>query len=178
MKENQRVRITKKMLQESLISLLESKSIHKISVRELCKKAEINRTTFYKHYAGPNDLLKDIERNVITEIEKWISYSGHDSKENFVKMLQYYDENASLISMLLNNNTDPDFPQELINHKGIQEALMNSINKKKDKDTIEYLYDFIYTGSISVVTKWLQKEYRETPAQIASLITDTVRKIF
>ena len=178
MEENQRVRITKKILRQSLISLLEIKSIHQISVRELCNKAEINRTTFYRHYAGPNNLLKDIERSVIDEIESCIPEDEYDSKKKLVKMLQYYADNASLISMLLNNNTDPEFPLELINHRGIQKALLNSIQRIEDDETVEYLYGFIFTGCINIITQWLNKEHREPPEQIASLIVDTVQRIF
>ena len=178
MEENQRVRITKKILRQSLISILELKSIHQISVRELCNKAEINRTTFYRHYAGPNDLLKDIERSVIDEIENCIPDNEYDSLEKFTRMLQYYEENVSLIRLLLNNTTDPEFPLELINHRGIQDALKNSINKSRDENTIEYLYDFIYNGCISIVAKWLNKERREPPEQIALLIADTVQRVF
>ena len=122
--------------------------------------------------------MKDIEHNVIAEIENCIPDNEYDSLEKFTRMLQYYDENVSLIRLLLNNTTDPDFPLELINHRGIQEALKNSINKNRDEKTVEYLYDFIYNGCISIVTKWLNKEHREPPEQIASLISDTVRRVF
>ena len=48
-KANLKVINTKRKLSRSLISLLTSKSITEIDVSELCEKAGINRTTFYKH---------------------------------------------------------------------------------------------------------------------------------
>ena len=49
-KENQRITLTKKLLQEGLLRLLETKRLDKISVTELCREAGINRATFYNHY--------------------------------------------------------------------------------------------------------------------------------
>ena len=49
-KDNQRTRLSKKMFQDAVLALLEEKGgIEKISVRELCDRAELNRSTFYAH---------------------------------------------------------------------------------------------------------------------------------
>ncbi len=68
MGENQRIRLSKQLLRNALISLLEEKSINKISVREICETAEINRTTFYKYYGSQYDLLEDIENILLDEL--------------------------------------------------------------------------------------------------------------
>ena len=49
-KEDQRVMLTKRLLKDSLVSLLKEKTIFKITIRELCDTAGINRSTFYKYY--------------------------------------------------------------------------------------------------------------------------------
>ena len=46
-----RVRYTRKVLKESLLSLLKEKPINKITVKEVCELAELNRATFYSHYS-------------------------------------------------------------------------------------------------------------------------------
>ena len=48
-KENQRITLTKKLLQEGLLRLLEVKTLDNISVTELCRESGINRATFYNH---------------------------------------------------------------------------------------------------------------------------------
>ena len=49
-RENQRTRLTKRLLRESLLGLLEEKPVEKITVKELCETAELNRSTFYTYY--------------------------------------------------------------------------------------------------------------------------------
>lgn len=60
--ENQRVRLTKRIIAENLLSLMKHKELEAISVAELCREAAVNRTTFYKYYRCPEDVLRDMEK--------------------------------------------------------------------------------------------------------------------
>jgi AcrR family transcriptional regulator len=66
---NQRTRLTTRLFHESLLSLLKEKSIDKITVKELCQGAELNRTTFYLHYGKPADVLAEIEDELICKTQ-------------------------------------------------------------------------------------------------------------
>ncbi|MBP3434399.1 MAG: TetR/AcrR family transcriptional regulator, partial [Clostridia bacterium] len=68
MKENQRVALSKRLLKEALVRLLEKKKLDNITVFELCAEAGINRATFYRHYGIPKDLLLDLELDMVEEI--------------------------------------------------------------------------------------------------------------
>ena len=48
--ENQRTRLTKRLLRENLLELLKEKPVEYITVKELCEYAELNRSTFYAYY--------------------------------------------------------------------------------------------------------------------------------
>ena len=50
MKTDARVRYTVHMIQNIFLELLKEKPVAKITVKEICERAEINRSTFYKHY--------------------------------------------------------------------------------------------------------------------------------
>lgn len=56
--KDKRVLATKKNLLHALITLLEEKSIEEVTVRELTKRAKVNRGTFYLHYEDKHDLLE------------------------------------------------------------------------------------------------------------------------
>ena len=63
-KNDARVRYTQKVLKDSLLQLLEKKPINKITVKEVCELAELNRATFYAHYTDCPDLLESIENEM------------------------------------------------------------------------------------------------------------------
>ncbi len=71
MKNNDaRVRYTQKVLKDSLLQLLEKKPINKITVKEVCELAELNRATFYAHYTDCFDLLESIENEMLGGFEE------------------------------------------------------------------------------------------------------------
>ena len=57
--------MTKRLIKEALTDLLEQEDIHCISVRMLCEKADINRSTFYLNYETIDDLLEDFTNDYI-----------------------------------------------------------------------------------------------------------------
>ncbi|MCR5154256.1 MAG: TetR/AcrR family transcriptional regulator, partial [Lachnospiraceae bacterium] len=68
-----RTRYTKKMIQEVFLDLLEKKNIEKITVKEICDKAEINRATFYKYYDNAFDLLAKLETETMEKLKDEIN---------------------------------------------------------------------------------------------------------
>ena len=56
-KEDRRVTMTRRMLKEALTEMLRETDIYHVSIRELCQRADINRTTFYKYYRDKYDYL-------------------------------------------------------------------------------------------------------------------------
>lgn len=50
---------TANIMDEALINLLENKEYEFISITEICKKAGVNRATFYLHYNNMDDLLEE-----------------------------------------------------------------------------------------------------------------------
>lgn len=57
---DKRVQFTRRILSESLLALLKEKPIARVTVKELCAMADINRGTFYAHFIDPQDLLSQI----------------------------------------------------------------------------------------------------------------------
>ena len=68
--ENQRIRVSKTMLEGALMRLLREKRVDKVTVYELCQEAGINRTTFYKYYGSPQDLLDQIIAEMLAQFEQ------------------------------------------------------------------------------------------------------------
>ncbi|WP_097074937.1 TetR/AcrR family transcriptional regulator [Ureibacillus xyleni] len=59
---------TKEALQEALLTLLKNKPLELISISELCRKAKVNRGTFYFHYGQIEDLYEDYFREIMRDL--------------------------------------------------------------------------------------------------------------
>lgn len=169
MKEDQRIRLSKQMLRNALISLLKEKPVNKISIREICNTAEINRTTFYKYYGSQYDLLTDIENHVLDTVSEGMK-SGDPSERMLPGLLRFIDENAELCRLLLNNNIDPEFPKKLLNMPAIKEQLSDVMQNEAFSGYGDYIYEFLVWGGYSMIAKWLNSEKRESPEKMAEFI--------
>ena len=69
-KTDARVRYTQKVLKDSLLQLLEKKPVNKITVKEVCELAELNRATFYAHYTDCFALRESIENEMLDGFEE------------------------------------------------------------------------------------------------------------
>lgn len=59
---------TSLLMNEALLLLLEKKDYEYITIKEICKKAGVNRSTFYLHYENMNDLLEETLENKAKEL--------------------------------------------------------------------------------------------------------------
>jgi len=102
-KENQRVAISKRLLKTGLLTLLQKKHISKISISELCKEAEINRTTFYRHYETPKDVFLEISLDYIKDfLNSSIPLSGSlNMKEEIIQLCRFVYKNADMAKLLM-----------------------------------------------------------------------------
>lgn len=57
---DRRTKYTLKTIKETFLDLLQENNINKITVKEICDNADINRATFYRYYTDIYDLLKKI----------------------------------------------------------------------------------------------------------------------
>ena len=92
------------------MELLTKKKIHEISVKELRKVAEIHRTTFYRHYQTPHDVLLEVEYDSIKGFQNTSGPLNDiaDLKEHAARMCSYLSENRALVKPFIQNNTDSD----------------------------------------------------------------------
>ena len=63
-----RIEKTKTALHNTFLELRSRKPLEKITIKELCEKAQINKSTFYSHYKDIYDLSDQLETEVVTSV--------------------------------------------------------------------------------------------------------------
>jgi AcrR family transcriptional regulator len=173
--DDRRVRYTRMVLKQSLISLLERKSIEKITVKEICERAELNRSTFYAHYSDPYDLLRQIEDELLSELDTHLKRLNFISSETETFQLmktifEYIVANADLCRALMGEYGDIAFQKQIM--MIIQEQRMVEWEHRRefDPEIVQYATLFGVSGSIGVIQKWLQSGMKKTASEMAEFI--------
>lgn len=176
LKSPQRRTLTKRLIREAMLELLKTKSIQKISVRELCDAAGINRTTFYNHYDGTYEVLAEIEERFLAQLstEETPVERTMDLEHHIELLCTRLQKNREVSLLLLENNADPHFSEKLMTIR----SCGNVWKKLGDAYTEEeqlLLGDFLSSGAYALVFRWLKNGCLQTPEHVAELLTKTIR---
>lgn len=180
-KTDRRVKYTKMVLKKSFVNLLKKKTLSKITIKEICEDADINRATFYSHYSDQYDLLCQIENELIEDINHYLeSYSfsieGKEAVEMLEMIFEYIKENAELCAVLLSDNGDINFQKQVRKIVQIQCISEWTANKSMNKDDAEYIYSFFTIGSVGVIQKWLSEGMKKSAREMAEMILNLTNR--
>ncbi len=106
-------------MQEALIELLEEKEFDRITIKEICERAQVNRSTFYLHYDNVNDLLGETVEAIYRDF--FSRYGGQEGKglqiqdlsseelflmtpDYLLPYLDFVEENRKLFSLMYEKN--------------------------------------------------------------------------
>jgi len=174
-KQNRKTQYTKMMLKDSLIELMKEKPIPQITIKELCEKADINRSTFYVHYADQYQLLKSIEDETLSWVKEIIAgFSGKLEKKDFImnieKIFEYLIENKNHIQVLMSEQGDIDFQRNLLIfiYEQCGTWLMNDLGADVSKSELYFV--FLVNGSVGLVQHWLKTGMVETAREMSEFI--------
>ena len=174
-KVDRRVRKTKAQLREGLAHLMLEKSIKEITVKELVDKIDINRSTFYLHYADIYQMLQQIEEEALDNITHIlencpVDFSNNESTLEFVtKFFAILDSDKDLCRALLGPHGDMAFVEQ------IENLLAGTFLKHlpgtfpKNDSNLKYAYAFILNGCVGLIKTWLSQPVQESPAHMAEL---------
>lgn len=172
-KNNQRTRLSKLLFKNALMDLLKEKgSVAKISVRELCDRAELNRSTFYAHYNEPKDLLYEIETELLDATEEHLKKIGEENDAGahkyILSFLQYIRQNDKQFRTLLIDSADPDFRSRFMQQSIIQ--FVNNLRIELPKELEQYIFSYILNGSTGIIIQWIRSDYAVNENEIVNLL--------
>lgn len=101
-KEDLRVKRTRKLLSQALLSLIEHHSFHSISVKEICEEAMVHRATFYTHFNDKYDLLA----YSLKEIAEEFHFTDSNLEEVHLKLFNVAIKYKRLFSQLFLEERD------------------------------------------------------------------------
>lgn len=159
---------TKLLLKQSLLELLDKKPLSKITIKELCDKVDINRTTYYRYYLDPYDQLERIEEEIFNDMTLFIDTDNINNNLLRLKsILEYIDDRKEEFRILLTKG-DTNFQNKLLSFIGkrlFEDKNINDINLE-----IKYIYTAV--GSFGVVSEWLKGNLKLSTDELSKKIIE------
>ena len=169
---DRRVARTRRQLREALTELLKTKSVQDITVCELADKVEISRGTFYLHYKNVFDMLETIEQEMLDELAAAIKDTPIGTRERPFAMLlpcyRFFAEQAELITVLMGPHGDRGFfhrAATIIKARSL--ADWKILYPELTPQETEYLFSFIFGGSLHMLEVWITDGQKDSPEKMA-----------
>jgi probable dihydroxyacetone kinase regulator len=168
--------ITKRALAASLKRLMKTKSLAKISVRDIVEDCGLNRQTFYYHFHDKYELVNWIYRSEAVEGIADARDYAHWT-EGIERVFAYLLENRDFYVNALNAPEPDAFDSYLF--EATHDLIMGVVNEvargldvgEADRLFIADFYDFAFVG---IAVRWIKGGMSEGPREIAERIGDIV----
>ena len=162
-----RSRYTKETIERVVVDLLQEKPVEKITVTEVCKIAQINRSTFYKYYLDCYDVVEKLQQVAIDGLKgflKIMQKENSDAESLIGSMLTYLRGHQDEIVFRARYYRTETFMEEIIKicFRNVIE-MFNERDQSIPKDVVA----FILSGSTGVISEWMYRDMTDDPREIA-----------
>ena len=172
-------------MDEAFLELLEKKDFAYITVKEICERAGVNRSTFYLHYETVNDLLAESARYIIG---KFIANMPQDTAEFFEKLqtrpleelhlitpeyltpyLNFVKEHSRIFRTAVEHSSvlGMDDAYLALNHH-VFTPILDRFHVPPSEQ--KYMMPFYIHGLMGIVNEWLKEDCRDSVEHIISVM--------
>ena len=173
------------LMNEALILLLEKKEYSFITIKEICEKAGVNRSTFYLHYETMDDLLSETIEYVGKKIHKKFNNKVLDKQtiknskledlflitpEYLLPYLEFLKENKAIYKIAY---SQPNVLKEqyIVSHlfKNIFEPILDRFLVPREEQ--KYMMSFYLNGMSAVMIEWIKNDCKLETQTILNILT-------
>lgn len=180
-RDDRRTRMTKALINESFLELLEQRHLSKITVKDICEGADVNRSTYYRYYSDPFDQIEKMEDTIIEGLCSCLNESGGERHVNhgtlqssIERLLGYILENKRTFCVLLGDNGGISLQRDILTL--FSEKLLPASSSSSDPAMPLQTFIFVSNGSFGLIYYWLVNGIPEPPNELASRIATFVSR--
>lgn len=178
------------LMDDALLFLLQKKEYEYITIKEICLKAGVNRSTFYLHYENVDNLLEETIEEINKRFFSLCSKNSLTDKEIserdkddliFVKKrylnpyLNCILENKKVFELIVKKQELFQTKRTLkLLYKNIFQPILNRFSIEKENQ--KYIFSYFLGGIISIIFKWIEKGCKDDIDKISNLIINCVNK--
>lgn len=180
-------------MNKALITLLETKDFTNITIMDICKLADVNRSTFYAHYDNTYDLLKEAKENLIKNFSSECNFESpvdlsnmknltiedlnFISPEYLIPYLQYIEKHKRLFKIYANNSFL--FQSDETEDQMIENIFVPILAKHgvQDKKLVSYMQKFFLQGINAIINEWIKNDCEDDVLFICEIIIFCIRPI-
>ena len=175
-KNNQRARNTDETIVRAVFGIMvdENKPVNRITVREVCERSEINRSTFYAHYLDVYDVVEQVEHTMAEGLTKSFLRKleeGQDLGSCFEALFGFVREHRQFYRLYFQTSGRSGvigIAWELLRDR--MQALSYESFGYRSEEEMKYHGEFFIYGLSAMLRRWIDRDCRETPGELLDML--------
>lgn len=155
---------SRKLIRQAFYELLKEKNFEKITVTDIVKRADVNRSTFYAHYPDVMGVVEEIQEEILEYTQKFMNEIDfkdfYDNPKPYLQnIVKLVEENNELYRLLMTSAMamkQMDRLKYIIIERTVQS--IQTPQWFKNEFELEFSVRFILGGIVDVYTQWLYGE--------------------
>ena len=163
-KNNRRRRASIERIEKVFIELLQTKELQEITVSDICKLCELNRSTFYDNFIDIYDLADKVREHLEEEVDRLYEAEktqGFNSND-YLRLFRHIKDNQLFYRTYFKLGYDNQFKLEYYD--------IHQAQRDFDDKHIAYHAEFFRCGFNAIVKMWLAGGCKETPEEMDGMI--------
>lgn len=170
---NKQVHKSKQWLVEALLTLMETSNFEEITVQEIAQHAQLDRRTFYRHFATKKDVI-DYQIDII--FTSYISQLKHEELYEYKQLenhLQFVYQHIDFLRLLKRQNLS-----ELVLKK--YNAYVFKFEHDKNKEEKAELNHLMVTSAFktggfwNTILYWIDQEPMMSPGELSKILLELI----
>ena len=158
-KNNKRKRESIEKIEKSFINMLQRKEIAQISVTDICKDTNLNRSTFYTNYIDIYDLADKLREKLEKDFDLQFQEEGSRSS---LTIFRHIYNNQLFYKTYFKLGYDEKHSVSMYD--------VEMAEKYLDNKNMKYHITFFKNGFNAIVKMWLNGGCKETPEEMNEIL--------
>lgn len=168
-KNNKRRRESQEKIEKAFVELLQTREIKDISISDLIKMTELNRSTFYANYMDIFDLADKTRERLESDFSSlFADYDYFNEHTGALKMFTHIKENQLFYKTYFKLCYDE---KHLLSVYDTKRAELEHLDSN-----IKYHIEFFRNGLNAIIKLWLAGGCRESPEEMAEVLRSEYRR--
>lgn len=164
---------SRQWLVNALLSLMRVENYQKITIKEICEKADLSRQTFYNFFEQKDDIIRFWFREryeiTLSRFESTKELEIDDITEVFAAFLK---ENNEVLKYIIDQGLDDIISDEV--SKSIPIFASKVIENIEEKHTCKYINAFLTGALTQILICWFKDEQKLSKEELSALLLNLI----
>ena len=181
---DRRVRRTRRLLAEAMISLVLEKGYEAVTIRDITGRADVGYATFFRHYESKDALLGDVLEVVLDDLLRLLKPGETESREDNPAavgeaLFRYVEENAEICRVLLGDGASTALVRRMV-EIGTRDTLRlyapDGEARRGKAVPAEVAAHHLVVSSIALIRWWLEHVMPYPPERMGEIYQDLIER--